>query len=482
MNLIFCIQNPISERECDVTLSFLSPEFAYLALIFFPIYWLLSARPTVQKVFLLIASYSLYATWSYKTALFLGAYSSVVWLLGIWVRTGLNPAKKMKLSISFIFALSLLFVTKYYEFFRELLTQLLTQVGLTFFLPAIDVIVPVGVSFFTFQAITYLFWEYQAKVKVSFLDLLLYLSFWPTLFAGPIIRAKDFHEQLYSQNFGKPIASSKAIYFIFLGLFQKMVLATWLANHYVDAVFKYPEEFLAVDTLNGILAYTLQIFFDFSGYTLIVTGFGLLLGFTLPLNFAQPYLSHNLKEFWQRWHISLSSFIRDFVYIPMGGNRRGFAWSQVNIFIAMLISGIWHGAGLGFLLWGVIHGVGLVGSNLLRRYVPLRLPAFCGHILTFLFVAFAWVFFKASSMENALRLLERLSAPLGEFNLSWVYLWTFTLLFFLLSKYANWFESQMINWISRLNLWLLIPILCLIGYIIIELSPPGIPSFIYYQF
>jgi D-alanyl-lipoteichoic acid acyltransferase DltB (MBOAT superfamily) len=151
LNLISCIQNPISERECDVTLSFLSPEFAYLALIFFPIYWLLSTRPTLQKVFLLFASYSLYATWSYKTALFLGAYSSVVWLLGIWVRTGLNPAKKMKLSISFIFALSLLFVTKYYEFFRELLTQLLTQVGLPFFLPAIDILVPVGISFFTFQ-------------------------------------------------------------------------------------------------------------------------------------------------------------------------------------------------------------------------------------------------------------------------------------------------------------------------------------------
>jgi len=463
-------------------LSFLSPEFAYLALAFFPIYWLLSTYPTAQKLFLLIASYSLYATWSYKTALFLAAYSSVVWLLGIWVRTGLNPSKKIKLSISFIFALSLLLMTKYYEFFRELLIQILSQIGLTFFLPAIDLIVPVGISFFTFQAITYLFWEYQAKVKVSFLDLLLYLSFWPTLFAGPIIRAQNFHEQLHSQNFGKPIESSRAIYFIFLGLLQKMVLATWLANQYVDSVFKYPEEFFAVDTLNGILAYTLQIFFDFSGYTLIVTGFGLLLGFRLPLNFAQPYLSHNLREFWQRWHISLSSFIRDFIYIPLGGNRRGFAVSQVNILIAMLISGIWHGAGLGFLIWGVIHGLGLVGSNLLRRFTPLRLPVFCGQVITFLFVGFAWVFFKASSTENALRLLERLVAPLGEFNLSWLYLWIFTLVFFLLSKYANWLESQIVTWKSRLNFWLLIPILCLIGYIIIELSPEGIPSFIYYQF
>ena len=479
---ILSIQTLISEHDCDVTLSFLSPEFAYLALAFFPIYWLLSTYPTAQKLFLLIASYSLYATWSYKTALFLAAYSSVVWLLGIWVRTGLNPSKKIKLSISFIFALSLLLMTKYYEFFRELLIQILSQIGLTFFLPAIDLIVPVGISFFTFQAITYLFWEYQAKVKVSFLDLLLYLSFWPTLFAGPIIRAQNFHEQLHSQNFGKPIESSRAIYFIFLGLLQKMVLATWLANQYVDSVFKYPEEFFAVDTLNGILAYTLQIFFDFSGYTLIVTGFGLLLGFRLPLNFAQPYLSHNLREFWQRWHISLSSFIRDFIYIPLGGNRRGFAVSQVNILIAMLISGIWHGAGLGFLIWGVIHGLGLVGSNLLRRFTPLRLPVFCGQVITFLFVGFAWVFFKASSTENALRLLERLVAPLGEFNLSWLYLWIFTLVFFLLSKYANWLESQIVTWKSRLNFWLLIPILCLIGYIIIELSPEGIPSFIYYQF
>ena len=463
-------------------MSFLSPEFAYLALFFFPIFWLLSSRPLFQKLFLLISSYALYATWSYKTALFLSVYSLLIWLLGIWVRTGIDPSKKFKLSASFVIALSLLFFTKYYDFFRESLIQLVSQIGLPVFLPAIDLIVPVGISFFTFQAITYLFWEYQAKVKVSFLDLLLYLSFWPTLFAGPIIRANDFHTQLHSENFGKPMQAPKAIYFIFLGLLQKMVLASWLAKNYVDSVFKYPEEYFAVDALHGILAYTLQIFLDFSGYSLIVTGFGLLLGFSLPINFAQPYLSHHLKEFWQRWHISLSSFIRDFVYIPMGGNRRGFAWSQANILIAMLISGIWHGAGIGFVLWGLIHGLGLVGSNLLRRFVPIRLPIFCGQVLTFTFVAFAWVFFKSPTIENALQLLSRLISPLGDFHLSWVYLWGFTIIFILLSKYAHWIENQILLWFGRIHFWLLIPILTLLGYILIELSPEGIPSFIYYQF
>ncbi|SMC30359.1 MBOAT family O-acyltransferase [Polynucleobacter kasalickyi] len=463
-------------------MSFLSPEFAYLALVFFPIYWLLSSRPTLQKLFLLAGSYSLYASWSIKTAIFLGIYSAIIWALGTWVQSGVNTSKRWKLSASFLFALSLLFLTKYYEFFRELLLQLLVQLGLPAFLPAIDVIVPVGISFFTFQAITFVFWKYQSKVKVSLLDLLLYLSFWPTLFAGPIIRAKDFHEQLHGRHFGQPLAAQKAIYFIFLGLFQKMVLATWLATQYVDAVFKYPEEYLAIDTLHAILAYTLQIFLDFSGYTLIVTGFGLLLGFTLPLNFAQPYLANNLREFWQRWHISLSNFIKDFVYIPMGGNRRGFAWSQCNVLIAMVVSGIWHGAGLGFLIWGVIHGLGLVLSNISRQYVPIRLPNFCGQVFTFIFVAFAWVFFKASSVENALSLLSRLNASMGEFKTEWLYLWLFSILFMLLSKYASWLEVQWIDVVRRINFWLLIPVLCALGYLLIELSPEGVPSFIYYQF
>jgi len=463
-------------------LSFLSPEFAYLALIFFPIYWLLSSRPSLQKSFLLAGSYALYASWSLKTAFFLGLYSSIIWVLGSWVQAGPNPDKRWKLCASFLFALSLLFMTKYYEFFRSLLLELLLQLGLPAFLPAIDLIAPVGISFFTFQAITYVFWKYQTKVKVSFLDLLLYLSFWPTLFAGPIIRAKDFHEQLHSNHFGKPQQSQKAIYFIFLGLFQKMVLATWLATHYVDAVFKYPEDFFAIDTLHAILAYTLQIFLDFSGYSLIVTGFGLLLGFTLPINFAQPYLSKNLKEFWQRWHISLSTFIKDFVYIPMGGNRHGFVLAQCNIFIAMLVSGIWHGAGFGFLIWGVIHGAGLVLSNIIRKYLPLRLPDFFAQLFTFVFVAFAWVFFKASSLENALSLLSRLATQLGQFNLAWLYLWIFSILFIILSNYATLIETKIINLLSRIHFWLLIPVLCALGYLLIELSPEGIPSFIYYQF
>lgn len=463
-------------------MSFLSPEFAYLALVFFPIYWLLARRPTWQKGFLLASSYGLYATWSIKTAVFLGLYSVIIWVLGNWVQAGANTPRRWKLSASFLFALSLLLMTKYYEFFRELLRQLLVQLGLPAFLPAIDVIVPVGISFFTFQAITFVFWKYQSKVYVSLLDLLLYLSFWPTLFAGPIIRAPDFHEQLHGQHFGKPIQAQKAIYFIFLGLFQKMVFATWLATHYVDSVFKYPEEYLAIDTLHAILAYTLQIFLDFSGYTLIVTGFGLLLGFTLPINFAQPYLAKNLREFWQRWHMSLSNFIKDFVYIPLGGNRRGFIWSQWNVLLAMVVSGVWHGAGLGFFIWGVLHGFGLIWSNVFRKYVPIRIPDTLGQGLTFIFVAFAWVFFKASSVQSALDVLSRLLSPLGTFQMDWIYLWLCILVFFLLSKYANWIETKCLDILSRMPFWLLIPALCAIGYLLIELSPEGVPSFIYYQF
>ena len=473
-------------------MSFLSPEFAFLALAFFPIYWSLGKYRLSQKIFLLFASYGLYATWSFQIAVFLAIYSVGIWCLGLWIQSDQNqalapnkePARsvRLKLSLSLIVALSLLFMTKYYDFFRELLLHLLPQLGLQAFLPAIDMIAPAGISFFTFQAITYLVWKKEEKSPTGLLDVTIYLSFWPTLFAGPIMRAKDFCHQINSAQFGGPTQPFKAIYYIFLGLFQKMVIASWLATNYVEPVFKYPEGFLAIDTLNAILAYTLQIFCDFSGYTLIVTGFGLLLGITLPLNFAQPYLSSNLKEFWRRWHISLSSFIRDYIYIPLGGNRTGFAWSQMNLLIAMLISGIWHGVGIGFVIWGLIHGLGMVLCNLFQRFFSYKVHPILAYSLTFGFVAFAWVFFKASSTEQALRIFANLNLQSGEFHVAWLYLWVFSLFFMLLSQQAKRLEDQIINRLQEAKLWLSIPIFCALGYVIILFSPTGIPAFIYYQF
>jgi D-alanyl-lipoteichoic acid acyltransferase DltB (MBOAT superfamily) len=156
----------------------------------------------------------------------------------------------------------------------------------------------------------------------------------------------------------------------------------------------------------------------------------------LPVNFAQPYLSGNLKEFWRRWHMSLSSFIRDYVYVPLGGNRRGFILTQCNIFVAMVISGIWHGAGIGFILWGVIHGLGLVIANVFTRYLPNRISPLIGRGLTFIFVSFAWVFFRSNSLEHALNLLARIISPLGEWKITSLYLWGF-LLFLVLSRIFN---------------------------------------------
>jgi D-alanyl-lipoteichoic acid acyltransferase DltB (MBOAT superfamily) len=210
----------------------------------------------------------------------------------------------MKVSIIISLSLSLLFITKYYAFFRELILEALVDVSIQQPLPLLDIIIPAGISFFTFQAITYLVWQKNTeesgdlKQKITFVDLLLYLAFWPTLFAGPIFRARDFFTQLYADNVGKPLNTEKAIFFILLGLFQKVVLSHWLAITFVEDVFTDPEKQNILTVSSGAWAYALQIFFDFSGYSLLVTGLGLLMGFQIPINFKQPYLAKNLQDFY----------------------------------------------------------------------------------------------------------------------------------------------------------------------------------------
>ena len=465
-------------------MSFISPEFAIIALLFFPIFWALSSQKYFQKIFLLISSYALYSTWSVEFAIILLIYSSYIWMAGKWLNQN-NPAKKirLKLAITSCLALATLFISKYYELSRTLLIDILPQLGLHSFLPVIDFIAPAGISFFTFQAITYLVWQAQEKPsQTSFLDLLLYLSFWPTLFAGPIMRAKDFHEQLQHPDFGKPKESAKAIYFIVLGLFQKIVLASWLSSTYVDQVFKYPDQQTTVSTMSGILGYSLQIFFDFSGYSLIVTGLALCLGLVLPINFQQPLLARNIKDFWRRWHISLSTFIRDFIYIPLGGNQHGFTRSQINIVIAMFISGIWHGAGTGFAIWGLLHGIGLVGYNLFVAIYQKPLPSWLGVLLTMCYVGISWIFFRSNHLDTALIICKNLFLGTGALQINDLILLLFTGFFLWISMYSYSVEQKCLLFIGQRNLLMIIPILTFILFVIILLGPSGVPGFIYYQF
>jgi alginate O-acetyltransferase complex protein AlgI len=202
---------------------------------------------------------------------------------------------------------------------------------------------------------------------------------------------------------GSPRQGWLALYLIALGLVQKVVLASWLSAQVVDPVYKFPDQYASVSLAAAMLGYSMQIFLDFAGYTLIVTGLALLLGYRLPVNFRQPYLARNLSDFWTRWHVSLSSFIRDYIYIPLGGNRLGWGRTQLNVLSGMLISGLWHGANWTFVVWGLLHGLGVVVQNMAKRWGMPAWPRWAAQILTFVFVSVAWVFFRADSLPQAIK-------------------------------------------------------------------------------
>lgn len=470
-------------------MSFVSPEFALLALLFFPLYWALAERPRWQRGLLVVSGYGLYASWSWVFALALAGYSLTIWALGRWItQAPLNrPTPRLRVALGLVGCVLFLVLAKYYEFLRQGAADVLQLLGWVLPLPVMDVVAPVGVSFFTFQAITYLVRCAQPQAQARPLaEVVLFLCFWPTLFAGPIVRADDFFAQLDSGQPGRALAPWRALYLILLGASQKLVLASWLAQSLVDPVFTYPEGHSGLAVLAAVLAYSLQILLDFGGYTLIVTGLGLLLGYQLPLNFRQPYLARNLQEFWQRWHVSLSSFIRDYIYIPLGGNRRGWGRTQLNLLFGMLVSGAWHGANWTFIVWGLLHGLGVVAFNLGRRLGVKPLPGWLAQGLTLAFVGLAWLFFRADTLEQALRLLQRLGAgwegwlALGALPAGWLLLWAVVVQG--LSRHASTLELWAVQRLQGLRHWQAAALLAVWLWAVVALGPEGVPGFIYYRF
>ncbi len=465
-------------------MSFLSPEFAFFSLIYFPIYWSLNNQKRMQSVFLTTVSFFIYFCFSKIFAVVLLVFCLYIWAMGIWiVSTNLNRKKVLVFSIGLMVLVLILIFFKYFELIRQTSLSILNFLGLNIFLPALDIVAPAGISFFTFQAITYLTWRYKnPNEKVSVIDTTLYLSFWPTLFAGPIFRAQDFFKQLSGPNVGSPIQVSRAIYFILLGLLQKLVFANWLQDAFVDNAFRYPDAQNFISVFSAVLGYSLQIFLDFSGYTLIVTGLGFLLGYELPINFRQPYLAINLQDFWRRWHISLSTFIRDYVYIPLGGNQKGFAREQLNLLIAMVLSGIWHGASYTFILWGMLHGLGAILVNILHKFVSIPIPTILSRISTLLFVGFAWIFFRSSTFEDALTLISSSSNLKFIFDVNFLALILFTILFFIASVNAQRIQDFFVRLIDSFGTLALILVISAFSFMLVLLGPSGVPNFIYYRF
>ncbi len=284
-----------------------------------------------------------------------------------------------------------------------------------------DIILPVGISFYTFQTLSYTIDVYRRELEPtkSFMDFLFFVSFFPQLVAGPIVRASDFIPQIYEKLKLTKEDFNRALFLIIGGLIKKAVISDYISSNFVDRVFDAPNSYTAFENLMASYGYAIQIYCDFSGYSDIAIGLALLMGFWLPDNFRTPYQSASITEFWRRWHISLSSWLRDYLYISLGGNRKGKIRTYFNLFMTMLLGGLWHGASWKFVVWGVLHGLALVVEKFFGQFIKLPKNVFVRTIqviLTFHFVVFCWLFFRAKDFATAFQIAENVTKLTFDLN------------------------------------------------------------------
>jgi D-alanyl-lipoteichoic acid acyltransferase DltB (MBOAT superfamily) len=335
--------------------------FALFFVVVLGVSWKLNDRPVEWKWFVLVASYVFYGWADWRFCFLLGGSTLGNWVLASAVGNARDDrARKRWMWLAVGLNLLLLGFFKYYGFFVDSVLSLLEPLGLAATPLLIKVALPVGISFFTFCAISYVIDVFRRDQEpVALLDFAVYLSFFPHLVAGPIVRVSEFVPQLQHRPNGRTIDATRAVRLICRGLFKKVVIANYLATAIVDPVFVAPGQHTNWELLVGAWAYAVQIYADFSGYTDIAIGIALLMGVRFPDNFDQPYSSRTIQEFWRRWHMTLSRWLRDYLYIPLGGNRGGPRAEYRNLFLTMLLGGLWHGASWTFVIWGAYHGVGL---------------------------------------------------------------------------------------------------------------------------
>jgi alginate O-acetyltransferase complex protein AlgI len=390
-------------------------------------YWTLRSW-NARKNLLLVASYVFYGAWNPPFALLLFATTALDFWLGARIAAAPAGSRKAWLIASVTANLSMLGFFKYGNFLLENTQWLLAQAGVNYAPPHLDLFLPIGISFYTFHSLSYTLDVYRGTTKPtrSLRDFLLAVSFFPQLVAGPIVRAADFLPQCDAPPTPLRNRLQWGLFLMSLGLFQKIVLADTLLAPIADNVFGHPSPVLTLDAWIGVFAFSGQIFCDFSGYSTCAIGAALCLGFHLKDNFLFPFAAVGFSDFWKRWHISLSTFLRDYLYIPLGGNRVGAIRAAVNLIIVMFLGGLWHGAAWTFVVWGLFHGLCLVVEHFFRlmtkgsawkETLPVQL-ALC--LLTYFLVCIAWVFFRAPDFPAAGMLLGAMAGqiPVGQAILS----------------------------------------------------------------
>ena len=384
--------------------------FVLFFLVVYPVY-LATRRTRFKLPWLLAASYVFYGAWN-PLYLLLIVYSTTVDYVAV---IGMSRTRRRKpwLALSVVNNLGLLGFFKYGGFVAESLNALLAWAGLPFAVPQPGVLLPVGISFYVFQSMSYTIDYYRGQVdkEPSFIRYATFVSLFPQLVAGPIERARNLLPQLHEDRRISLDDVADGLSLFVVGFFKKVALADFLAL-YVDRVYGAPARFAAPALILATVAFGWQIYFDFSGYTDMARGVGRMMGFRLMLNFNNPYLATGLGDFWRRWHISLSTWFRDYVYIPLGGSRRSDVRTYVNMALTMLVSGLWHGASWTFVIWGGLHALGRVATRRLESTAVYRerVPLAVKRLWVFAFVTFAWIFFRARTLADAWLIVRRIAA------------------------------------------------------------------------
>ena len=407
----------MGHNRCAVL--FPTVAFAAFFCVAFLANWLLRPRFRLWRVTMIVLSLVFYGWWDWRFVPLLLSSVAVNQAAAVGVhqlRAGPPSVRRAMLLAGVGADLGLLGFFKYYDFFATSAGNALTRAGIGATPPLLDVVLPIGISFFTFQGISYVVDVYRQKLAPMPLgDAAFLMTFFPHLVAGPIVRASELAGQITKRPDPRTIPAGEAFWLIGQGLLKKVVISSYLATALVDPVFDVPGQHSRAEVAAAVYAYAIQIYADFSGYTDIAIGCALLLGFRFPQNFDAPYRARSLQEFWHRWHMSLSRWIRDYLYVPLGGSRGGRIATARNLVVAMVLAGLWHGAAWTFLVWGALHAVALVIERALRAVwrpmgMPPELVAALQWLVTFHVVCLGWVFFRADDLGRAIDLLRQLVA------------------------------------------------------------------------
>jgi alginate O-acetyltransferase complex protein AlgI len=468
-------------------MSFVEFRFLWFFLLVFIVYWAMRNN-AARKVWLLACSYAFYAAWNWKFAFLLLGSTTVDYVVGqLLGRTESLAWRRLWIAASVCVNLGALGFFKYFNFFVSSASGFLAWLGLPASVNTLNIILPVGISFYTFHSMSYTIDVYRRKLPPisSFTDLALFVSFFPPLVAGPIVRAVYFLPQLVSVRKFSSIDVRGAVMLFLVGFIKKACIADGVAPT-VDCYFAHPADFTPASAWIAVLFYAIQIYCDFSGYTDMAIAAARMLGYQLPNNFQFPYFARNVSDFWRRWHISLSSWLRDYLYIPLGGNRgsRGFAYR--NVMITMLLGGLWHGAAWTFVIWGALHGTALL---IHREWIRLteglkwaaRAMGWLAWPITIYVVCIAWIFFRAHDLSSAGIILKQFALFQGGGNEHfhrWLFLLVGALALIHWLNSRRWFAEPWRRWPA--------PVFaaaygCTFAVVLLFV-PPHYTPFIYFQF